>query len=206
MPEQTIVDPDLDDLLAELKNGIFATLNCIQIGKISSFKKSEQTAEIMIQVKRRINGTDIASYPLLVDCPVVVIQGGGAYLDMPVSAGDYALVLFNDRNIDTWWDTANVAEPPTLRKHNLSDGFALVGINPKTSVLDIDGNVIGLRGGTKKVRIDNTAETIKTLLDDLMDAVNAIVTVGTAATQTVSPASQAAITAIKVRFALLLEA
>lgn len=206
MFKQSVYPPDLNDLLSDLKNEIFATFNCIQIGKISSFNKSQQTAEIMIQVKRRINETEIASYPLLVDCPAFYLQGGGAYIDMPVSAGDYALVAFNDRNIDTWWDTANVAEPLTLRKHNLSDGFALVGINPKTSVLDIDGNVLGIRGGSKKVRIDNTLESIKTLLDDLMDAVNAIITVGSATTQVVSPASQAAITAIKTRFALLLEA
>jgi len=31
MSKQTIIPPDLDDLLEELKNSIFAKMNCIQI-------------------------------------------------------------------------------------------------------------------------------------------------------------------------------
>jgi hypothetical protein len=136
----------MDSLLQELKSEIFATLNCIQIGKIEKVTPGEQTAEISLQVKRRVNGNTISSYPVLVDCPIFILQGGGAYLDMPVSAGDYCLVLFNDRNIDTWWSTANVKEPPNLRKHSLSDGIALVGINPVTAVREMNGQLVRLFG------------------------------------------------------------
>ena len=145
MSDQTIVPPDLDDVLLEMKNETFATLNCIQIGKIQKVNDN-QTVEIMIQVKRRIPDNKIADYPLLVDCPYIVLQGGGAYLDMPIVAGDYCLVLFNDRNIDQWWSTANVKEPQDRRKHSLSDGIALIGLNPITKVLDRDGTFVRLLG------------------------------------------------------------
>ena len=141
---QTVIPPDLDDVLNELRNSIFANLNCIQIGKIESVNLEEQTAGIQIQVKRKKGDGSIIDYPLLVDRPVIVMQGGGAFLEFPIKAGDFCLILFNGRNIDTWWDTANVTEPPTKRKHSLSDGFALVGINPKTSVLDLSGDKVGL--------------------------------------------------------------
>ena len=147
MSDIPILNPSMTDLLSDdLKNNIFATLNCIQIGKISSIKPSEQTVEVELQVKRRIPEGKIQSYPLLVDCPFIVLQGGGSYIDMPIKAGDYCLMLFNDRNIDTWWTSANVKEAPTKRKHSLSDGFALVGINPKTSVLDFDGSKVRILG------------------------------------------------------------
>ena len=55
MPKQTLITPDLDDLLDETKNDIFANLNCIQIGKISSYDTATQSAEITLQVKRRDN-------------------------------------------------------------------------------------------------------------------------------------------------------
>jgi len=145
MTSQTVIPPDLDDVLAELKNSIFANMNCIQIGKIEKVN-SDQTVEINIQVKRRVQGDKIKDYPLLVDCPYVVISGGGAYLDMPIKKGDYCIVLFSDRNIDTWWDSANVKEPATRRKHNLSDGIALVGINPKTAFFKSDGGIVRLLG------------------------------------------------------------
>lgn len=146
MSDQSIIEPDYDDTLVEIKTETFATLNCIQIGRIVAFNKSEQTANVELQIKRMVSANEIADYPVLPDCPVFILQGGGAYIDLPIDVGDYCLVLFNDRNIDTWWDTANIAEPPTRRKHALSDGIALVGINPRISVRDIDGGVVRILG------------------------------------------------------------
>ena len=145
MSSQTINPPDLDDVLIGLKNEIFADLNCVQIGRIQKVN-SNQTVEILLQIKRRIPDNKIADYPLLVDCPYFVLQGGGAYIDMPIKKGDICLVLFNDRNIDIWWSTENVAEPPDRRKHNLSDGFALIGINSDVNPLDNDGSFVRILG------------------------------------------------------------
>jgi hypothetical protein len=142
--KRTIMPPDMDDLLAALKNNIFATLNCIQIGKINSYDKTTQSAEIDIQIKRVKEDGTLVNYPLLVDCPVIVMQGGGAFIDFPIKKGDYCLIFFNDRNIDDWWLSGNVKEPKTKRKHNLSDGFCLVGINTKNSALALDGTKLRL--------------------------------------------------------------
>jgi len=161
MFEQGIIPPDLDNILNDLKNSIFANLNCVQIGKIEKVNNN-QTVEIQIQVKRRIKGLETVNYPLLVDCPLMVMQGGGAFLEFPVKKGDYCIVLFNDRNIDTWWDTANIKEPLTKRKHSLSDGFALVGINPKTSTLGLSGDKVGL----KAVGYDIEITTDKNIIFD----------------------------------------
>ena len=62
-------------------------------------------------------------------------------------------MFFNDRDIDDWWTSANVKEPPTTRKHNLADGFALVGINPKINVLALDGTKVVLNATGKTVDI-----------------------------------------------------
>jgi len=203
MSEQTRFPPDLDDVLLELKNEIFANINCVQIGKIEKVN-SNQTVEILIQVKRRVSGDIISDYPLLADCPYFVLSGGGAYIDMPIKKGDSCIILFNDRNIDNWWSTENVKEPADRRKHSLSDGIALVGINSRVNFFDLSGDAIGLRAADKKIRLDNDVETLKTLIDDLINAIVAIVTVGSAATQVLDATSQAALNAIKARMALLL--
>ena len=199
----TIMPPDLDDVLAELKNDIFANINCVQIGKIEKVNDN-QTVEILLQVKRRVNGDVTKDYPLLVDCPYIVLSGGNTYLDMPIEKGDKCIILFNDRNIDNWWSTENVKEPADRRKHNLSDGMALIGIGSDVNFFDLSGDAIGLRAKDKKIRLDNDVETLKTLMDDLINAVVAIVTVGSSTTQVLNPASQAALNAIKARMALLL--
>lgn len=150
----SIPPPDLDDLLDIKRDQTYANLNCIQIGKIESYNTGEQSAEIQLQVKRRVEGR-IIDYPLLVDCPVIILQGGGAYIDLPVKSGDFCLVLFNDRDIDNWWTAATNKEPRTLRKHSLADGFALVGINPKISVLSLDGTNLNIwgPGGSDRIQI-----------------------------------------------------
>lgn len=142
---ESIIPPDFDDVLVELKNEIFAQLNCVQIGKISAVNDN-QTVEITLQVKRRVQGDTITSYPVLVDCPYFVLSGGNAYIDLPIQVGDYCLVLFNDRNLDTWWSSENVAEPLTRRKHSLSDGIALIGISPESGAKEMDGTVTRILG------------------------------------------------------------
>lgn len=169
--------PSIKVLLDELRAEIFASLNCVQIGKIEKVTPAEQTVEISLQIKRLAADGTSTVYPLLVDCPYFVLQGGGAYIDMPIKAGDYCIVLFNDRCIDSWWSTANVADPPSTRKHSFSDAIAIVGLNPKSSPLDMDGEKtriinpdgIELNGNTKEFV---TWTELNTALQALILAIN----------------------------------
>jgi hypothetical protein len=153
-------------VIAAQKADIFSTFHCIQIGKIEKVTKAEQTVEVTLQIKRLASDGTSAAIPLLVDVPFMVLQGGGSYIDLPIAVGDYCIVLFNDRDIDTWWSTANMADPATTRKHDLSDGIAIVGLNPKTKVRTRDGvkarvvsdENIALET-EKQIELKSTAET-----------------------------------------------
>ncbi len=145
MVDQTINPPDLDDLLAEDRETIFSNINCVQIGRIENVN-NDQTVSVQIQFLRRIPGGQTSRYPLLVDCPYIVWQGGDSFINMPIVAGNYCLVLFNDRNIDNWWDTGNIAVPSDTRKHSLSDGIAIIGLNPRPQALEYDSSNIRIVG------------------------------------------------------------
>lgn len=141
-----ILPANLPAILAAHKADIFANFHCIKIGKIEKVTPAEQTVEVSLTMRRAAFDGTSTEYPLLVDVPYFVLQGGGAYIDMPITAGDYCLVLFSDRDIDTWWSTANVTDPATTRKHDLSDGIAIVGLNPKTSPREMDGTFVRIIG------------------------------------------------------------
>lgn len=145
MVDQTINPPEMDDLLSESREVVFSNINCVQIGRIEKVNNN-QTVEIQIQFLRRRPGGQTASYPLLVDCPYIVWQGGDSFINMPIEAGNYCLVLFNDRNIDDWWETGNIAVPNDTRKHHLSDGIAIIGLNPNTQALEYDSSNIRIVG------------------------------------------------------------
>jgi len=174
---EQILPADTRAVLDAQKADIFSTFHCIQIGKIEKVTKAEQTVEVTLQIRRPAQDGTSAAIPLLVDVPYFVLQGGGAYIDMPIAVGDYCIVLFNDRDIDTWWSTANQADPASSRKHDLSDGIAIVGINPKTSVRDMDGTKtrvinpdgIELNGNSKAfvthAELDSALQTFKTDLN-----------------------------------------
>jgi len=123
---------------------IFRKINCFAIGRINSVNYDEQTVEAFIVYKRLLDNGQVKDYPLLLDVPFFVLQGGGSFFEMPIVKGDFCILLFCDHNFSTWWDSGNEKEPENLRQHSLSDAIALVGLNPRTKVMGLDG---------KKVRI-----------------------------------------------------
>jgi hypothetical protein len=168
LPDE-ILPPNLKILLNEARAEIFSTLNCVQIGKIEKITPETQTVEISIQIRRLAADGTSSAHPILVDCPYFVLQGGGAYLDMPIKPGDCCIILFNDRCIDSWWATANLADPPSARKHSLSDALAIVGLNPKPSPLDMDGDwvrLLGTSGPGAEAEAGRKGDAIKSVAAD----------------------------------------
>jgi len=149
----TVNPPGFYEVLGLLKTSIFAYLNCVQIGKIAKVTNGEQTVEVELQIKRIISEKEIKSYPILVDVPFFVLQGGGAFIDLPIEKGDNCLVIFNDRDIEDWWLGEAIKEPKTPRMHALSDGFALVGINSKDRALNTDGTKVVLNFTNKDIEM-----------------------------------------------------
>jgi hypothetical protein len=129
-----ILPPTLRDLLDKFKGEIFRSINCMVVGKINSFNQAMATATINVMLKKTAPA-EIQSYPLLVDVPVFTLQGGGASLQMPINTGDTCLVFFADSNIDNWFATGSINNPLDARAHDISDGFAIVGVNSLAGLL-----------------------------------------------------------------------
>lgn len=181
-----IANSGLPDTLNAHKRDIVFGLNVAMPGKIVSFDIAKKTASIQILFKAQVldaqGNPKIISYPKLLDCPVVTVQGGGAYLQMPIAAGDHCLVIFSDRNLDLWFQNGAEALPADNRSHDLSDGIAIVGLSPQTSTLPsysttearlVFGNAkVGISGG--RVTITNGTTTLLAALDGLIDVMKAL--------------------------------
>lgn len=99
--------------------------------------------------------------PLLVDVPVI-FQGGGIFtMTLPIQAGDECLVIFSSRCIDNFWYLGEVQTQAELRMHDLSDGFALVGLRSKPRALEnINTENAELRSDDGTVKIELTSDSI----------------------------------------------
>jgi Phage protein Gp138 N-terminal domain len=208
------VEPDLKSLLDVLKTDILASTNCHAIGTVQSFDSSVQTVQATLVYKKTVNGS-LKNYPILVDCPVVILSGGPSGLTFPVAQGDDCLVLFNDRDIDNWFIGATTGELSTQRNHAFSDAIVLVGLRSQVrSIEDYDMDRASLYNGdtrvavgASKVLIENDMTTLLTVLDGLIDVIKTSTTIPAAVgvPLTLNAATLAALEAYKATIGGLLE-
>lgn len=156
--------PDFNLWLRFALANFAADVNCVSIGTIQAFDATTQTATVSINYLKVVKGANpnlpnpapndqtsdvYLQYPLLIKCPVVVLQGGGAYLTFPIQPGDTGLVFFNDRELDTWLETGQISYPHNLRTHDLSDAIFLGGIrNLTNSISNYNTSVASLVDGS----------------------------------------------------------
>jgi hypothetical protein len=81
-------------------------------------------------------GRKPVNLPLFEDVPIWYPQGGFGVLTFPIKKGDECLVVFADRCIDAWWQSGGIQGQIEFRQHDLSDGFALVGVRSQPRVLN----------------------------------------------------------------------
>lgn len=151
----------LASLLELQSKGTSRQINCHQVGEIVSFDPATQTAEVQVKMSFLLNG-EIKEYPLLLDCPCVVLSGGSGRLTMPISPGDSCLVLFNDRDIDNWYSGGQTMPPRTDRLHDFSDAIALVGIrNRQNQITDYLNDGVELKHGNSSIKLKDGYIDIK---------------------------------------------
>ncbi len=133
-------------------------------GIIQSFDASKQTVVVQAAIRERINLNGVISWetmPLLVDVPIFMPRAGGYALTLPVQAGDECLVVFGDACIDAWWQSGGVQNQIDRRRHDLSDGFAIVGIWSQPKVIsDYSTNSAQLRNEAGSAYVEIKGDVI----------------------------------------------
>ena len=106
---------------------------------VTKYNPANNTIEAQPTIQAVIQDKDgnqkAVKLPVLPDVPVVFPRGGGVTMTFPIKVGDECLVVFSARNIDSWWQSSGVQLPLDARTHDLSDGFALMGVMSKPKVI-----------------------------------------------------------------------
>lgn len=142
-------------------------------GIIQSFNSAKMTVTVALAIREKINlknaqgqsNVQDLPIPTLLDVPIVLPRGGGFELTLPVQAGDECLVVFGDMCMDAWWETGDVSNQQRLRRHSLSDGFAILAPSsvPKAGeVASYSGTEAQLRNdaGTVALSVGATAASV----------------------------------------------
>lgn len=235
-------EPSLRDALNLHTIEVGLAYNAHAIATIQAFDSAKQTVRATINYQRTYfrqgpnneNEPFLVPYPILIDCPAIVLFGGSFSLKMPIKVGDTCLILFNDRDMDKWFSSGDTNQGvATPRLHSISDGIALVGLNSLAKVIEgFEENKVVLGDGvtdlklgedkaglyasdvmieanadSNKVKLANNLTTLNTLLQDLIAQIQLITVTGvtTGGGTSGPPANAAAFTTIATQLGGLLE-
>ncbi len=136
-------------------------------GIIKSFDATKQTVVVQVAITEKISiGGKVENVPisLLLDVPICPPRAGGFCITLPVQVGDECLVVFADNCFDAWWQSGGVQNQIDKRRHDLSDGFAILGPTSqprKISSYSTDSIVMRNDAGTNAIKIGPSGIELK---------------------------------------------
>lgn len=130
--------PDLGDIV---KYGTLKTasdLNCIRIATVEEVHYEDLTVTVRLLNKKTVgrnkDGTPhVRDYALIrakicYCCP---------FITFPISKGDDCVLLFSDREIESWFINGDAQPVNHQRMHDLTDAFAIFGIRSLPKMIDV---------------------------------------------------------------------
>jgi hypothetical protein len=181
MPDQRERYIDVAETYRLAQEGNQSKLWTAMPGSVVAFPAASGIGEHVIDVQPTINaqyrdtsGNYIwVQMPVLLDCVVVWQGGGGVTSTFPIAEGDECLIVLASRCIDAWWQQGwkggqsvtqpnKAMNPPDLRMHNLSDGFALVGLRslPRQFAVDTANACLITDDGQTYFKLNPTTKAI----------------------------------------------
>lgn len=131
----------------------------------SGTRDARQFVDVLPMLQRAVTDADgeplNEALPVLQMVPVGYMRGGGFFLSVPLRIGDIVLLVFAERSLDAWIETAiagahSPVVPGDLAMHTLQGAIALpLGPAPRSALLTgVDGAdmVLGTSSGTVLAR------------------------------------------------------
>ena len=170
---ENVIEKALSKSLKELHTALPAI--------VQSFDPVRQLVDVQPTIQRKIKGIN-QNLPFLAGVPIRYLKSGDFSVTFPILEGDHVLIIMSERSIDNWLESGDIQPAEDIRRHHLSDAFALPMMYPQPdTVTDFDPEhlqIKSLNGNSKitiekagNITIDTTNETtINTGGDTIINA------------------------------------
>lgn len=166
---ETVIQTAIDSALKEVHTMLPAV--------VQSFDPATQTIEAQPTIQRKISG-ELVDLPLLIDVPIRYMKSSKYSISFPIEIGDHVFIVFAERSIDTWLLSGEIQAPGDIRRHSLSDAFAIPMMYAQTEVIpsfDSSNMVIKANNGTSKITISDSGNVdIETTSDTTIESLTKI--------------------------------
>jgi hypothetical protein len=132
--------PTLTKLLQRVIEATAEQINVCKPAIVVDYDKDTQTASVQAVFKNKYRDGSIEDAPIIFSVPVVHPRAGKSFIHLPVKTGDYVLLIFADNSIEKWFSNGQSSFPDDLRKHHISDAFALPCGYPASAPIGIENN------------------------------------------------------------------
>lgn len=144
MPEnfnQLTTKTTLFNVLESLKDNINYNLNCIKVATVEQFFPDNLTVSCSV-ANKRVLGLKEDGNQILQDYPLIYAKvhyfgWGDIGATYPITPGMEGVLLFNDREIETWFITGQSGNLAYNRCHNLSDAIFICGVHSLPNMISL---------------------------------------------------------------------
>ena len=130
--------PDLHSAVGVANNKNSLELNCMRIGIVQEFYKEDLTVSVLIANKRDSkqysDGTEATRNYALIRAKVCYCN---PFVSYEIKEGDECVLLFSDREIESWFVNGDVNPVAYPRMHDLTDAVAIFGIRSLPNMIEI---------------------------------------------------------------------
>ena len=169
MPEnfnQLTSKTTLLNVLEALKSNINYNLNCVKVATVEEFFPDNLTVSCKV-TNKRVTGLKADGNQILQDYPLIYAKvhflgWGNIGATYPISKGMEGLLLFNDRELETWFLTGTDGNLAYDRCHSLSDAIFICGLHSLPNMIQILTDCFHLFYGASDIQIKDSSININT--------------------------------------------
>lgn len=174
--------PDISDVIRFGTLKTASDLNCLRIATVEEFHAEDLTVTVRLLNKRTL-GQNKDGTPNVRDYALIraKICYCNPYITNDIKQGDDCLLLFSDREIESWFINGDAQPVNYQRMHDLTDAFAIFGIRSIPKMIDIVADCLHLTHPTKVLAdnfhasngasgkiIDSYGKTLATVVDGII--------------------------------------
>lgn len=160
---QLSTDADLITVLKSVINKVGLELNCVRVGIVKTFYADDLTADVLIANKKSLgikkDGVQITQDYALIRAKICYCC---PFITYPIEPGEECVLLFNDRELESWFMTGEVQPEAYQRMHALTDCIAIVGLRSLAQMIQIMSDTLHIFYGNSDIQITDSSITSNT--------------------------------------------
>lgn len=153
--------PDMGQIIKTSGLNLAGKLNCMRIGIVQEFYPEDLTVQVQIAGKKQIGLNPDGTQRVRDYAPIYAkVCYCNPFITYPIKQGDECVLLFADREIESWFINGDINPETHPRMHDLTDAVALFGIRSIPNMIEILTNCLHLFFGNSSIELTENGVNI----------------------------------------------